>query len=353
MRDLLKFSRPFMVSFIGEGAIDVAGVFREFISMISTELQTTKLPLLIQVPNGKANVGANRGMYQPSPILNSAEGLHWFRWLGMFIAFAIRSDCVLEVDLPSLVWKRFTGEANTLDVNDLKAIDQMCVQGMNYLRKAESYGVDASNFEDVYGGTNFTTAGSDGALVELIPNGTNIDVTFENRIEYADRVEKYRLNEVNKQIEAMIAGFKQVIPLVPISLMTWRELKGLVEGTSEVDINVLKNYTVLAGYSATDETIRYMWETLEQFNSEQKQKFLKFVWGRSRLPQSHEQLKETPFWVCKLSFSTSSSTSVVDQLPKSHTCMFQLILPPYTSRESLQQKLLLAIYECEAIDDDY
>lgn len=40
-------------------------------------------------------------------------------------------------------------------------------------------------------------------------------------------------------------------------------------------------------------------------------------------------------------------------LPVSHTCFFQVELPRYSNRETLRQKLLYAISNCQAIDTDF
>ena len=38
--------------------------------------------------------------------------------------------------------------------------------------------------------------------------------------------------------------------------------------------------------------------------------------------------------------------------PNSHTCMFQLHLPAYTSAAVLKEKLRYAVYNCKGIDND-
>lgn len=48
--------------------------------------------------------------------------------------------------------------------------------------------------------------------VELLPNGTNIAVTKENRIQYIYLVANYRLNvQIKKQSEALFEGVAEMI----------------------------------------------------------------------------------------------------------------------------------------------
>jgi len=39
-------------------------------------------------------------------------------------------------------------------------------------------------------------------------------------------------------------------------------------------------------------------------------------------------------------------------LPKADTCFFNLELPAYTTREALEEKLLIAIHFCDTLDAD-
>lgn len=66
-----KDAQPFAVQFVGEAAIDVGGPYREAISQICTELQSTALPLLIPSPNQKNDSGQFREKWVLNPSANS------------------------------------------------------------------------------------------------------------------------------------------------------------------------------------------------------------------------------------------------------------------------------------------
>ena len=59
--------------------------------------------------------------------------------------------------------------------------------------------------------------------------------------------------------------------------------------------------------------VEYLWQTLESFNSEERQLFLKFVWGRSRLP-----LREEDF-IDKFTIEQIPRDAPDSHLPTSHT----------------------------------
>jgi hypothetical protein len=78
----------------------------------------------------------------------------------------------------------------------------------------------------------------------------------------------------------------------------------------------------------------------------QKELFLRFVWGRSRLPLTSEDFDQK-FVLMTCNKNTDTA------LPMSHTCFNQLEMPRYSSRDVMRKKLLYAIFECRAIDTDF
>jgi hypothetical protein len=74
--------------------------------------------------------------------------------------------------------------------------------------------------------------------VDLIPNGSNIEVTNANRVEYAYRVANYKLSsQLKKQIEAFLAGLNEIIPVNFLKLFTAAELQSVISG-EEKDLDV-------------------------------------------------------------------------------------------------------------------
>ena len=72
-----------------------------------------------------------------------------FKFVGILMGVALRTNNTLELDLPSIVWKPLCGQQ--LEVADLTAIDQLCVNAMNLLldeKKLAEKGIDETNFED-------------------------------------------------------------------------------------------------------------------------------------------------------------------------------------------------------------
>ena len=85
---------------------------------------------------------------------------------------------------------------------------------------------------------------------------------------------------------------------------------------------------------------------MEEFEQEERAAFLRFVWGRSRLPLDLESFHQ------KFKIQSSQKSPADSYFPLAHTCFFSLELPSYSSLEIMKNKLRYAIYNCQAIDGD-
>jgi E3 ubiquitin-protein ligase HERC2 len=187
---------------------------------------------------------------------------------------------------------------------------------------------------------------SSGEEVELIENGKNINLSLENKKLYVELVEKTRLNEGKIQIDAIRSGLEQVIPIGILKLISWNEIEMLVCGKPILDVELLKENTVYRGFNENDTVIAYFWKCIEEFSTEERASYLRFVWGRSRLPLTS---KDFPM---KHRIEIMHHNNPDIALPTSHTCFFSLEIPKYSSYEILHDKLKYAITHCQAIDTD-
>ena len=68
-------------------------------------------------------------------------------------------------------------------------------------------------------------------------------------------------------------------------MFSWKDLELSVCGDPKIDIEALKNHTTYTGgLTANSPVVKYFWKTLNSFSQEERQLFLRFVWGRNRLP---------------------------------------------------------------------
>lgn len=76
------------------------------------------------------------------------------------------------------------------------------------------------------------------------PNGRNIAVTDENRIEYIHLVANYKLNkQINEQVLKFRDGLSDVIDLEWLRMFDANELRILISGApGEIDVDDWKNF---------------------------------------------------------------------------------------------------------------
>ena len=332
-------NKLFSASFQGEASIDAGGPYRECLSTIYTELQSSALTLFIPTPNQKNDSGSFREKWTVNPGAISNTELEMFKIFGGLMGYAIRTGEFFNMDLCSIFWKSILEIEK--DRKDLEKFDKYCVQFLDNIEHTN----DKDSFV-LFTDYKFATSLSNGTEVELCENGNNKFLSLENKKLFIDLVEKTRLNEGKLQIQAIRNGLEQVIPSGLLRLLSWNELEMLVCGKPILDVELLKENTLYSGCSENDELIKNFWKCLEEFNAEERASYLRFVWGRSRLPLTS---KDFPMQH-RISILSHGNPDVA--LPTSHTCFFSIDIPRYSSYEHLKNKLKYAITHCQAIDTD-
>lgn len=73
-------------------------------------------------------------------------------------------------------------------------------------------------------------------VIDLVPNGRNIQVTEENKFEYVQKLCLAKLyEEIKPQIEAFNSGLYEIIPQKLISIFDYRELELVLSGLPTID----------------------------------------------------------------------------------------------------------------------
>jgi len=242
-------------------------------------------------------------------------------------------------DLSSVIWKLIAQE--TLTIEDLEAVDTEVVKTLKQIRN-----VSEDTFDMMFDSLDFTILSSNERIIELVPGGRDIQLTYSNRLEYVKLVEQYRLHEFDMQAAAIRAGLASIVPAKLLALFTWEELEQYVCGKKQVDVALLQSVTEYSGCRAEDPHVRMFWRVLQQYTDDERSMFLRFCWGRSRLPLRADAFPQ------RFKLQNFNRSNADNFLPVSHTCFFSLELPAYSSQDVMQQKLTYAIYNCQAIDGD-
>ncbi|EDV24531.1 uncharacterized protein TRIADDRAFT_56425 [Trichoplax adhaerens] len=337
--NLLLPHRVWKVKFVGESVDDCGGGYSESIAEICDELQNGLLPILIPTPNGRDEAGVNRDCFIINPEVRPSQS-HQF--MGTLIGIAIRTGSPLSLNIAQPFWKQLTGRL--LSLSDITEIDKDYVPGLLWIRDANPEEFEIFACKE----PTFSTPSASGKEMHL--SGEHSRVTLENRHEYVAKALNYRLHEFDDHIDAIREGMSKVIPVPLLSLFTGQELERMVCGNPEIPIDLLKSVSTFKGVKSDSPIVQWFWEVLEGFSSYERSLFLRFVWGRTRLPRTIADFRGRDFVLQVLDKYSPPD----DFLPESYTCFFLLKIPRYSSKEVLREKLKYAIYFCKSIDtDDY
>lgn len=336
----------------GMGSHDDGGPYRQSFSQYCKELQSLPgVGLLLPCSNRANQIHINQDKWLPNPSARSPLQLEMFQFLGKLMGIAIRNKEYLDLRLPSLLWKQLVQQVPSTE--DLRAVDLLTVSHIE--ERSVFFASGAEVDEGTEAVSTFSVYGLDGRLHGLVANGKMKPVTAENVETWAQMTLEFKLHEFDEQIEAIQRGLAAIVPQKLLLLFTWQELEMMVCGHCQTDIGLLKAKTVYVDCAESEPHIRYFWNVLNSFTEEQRSDYIKFVWGRARLPMQSEAWEQphkiTPF-TPPAAVAGKPPTKLDDCLPYAHTCYFTIDLPRYSTEEILRNKLLFAIENCPEIDGD-
>ncbi|KAK2942721.1 hypothetical protein BLNAU_22362 [Blattamonas nauphoetae] len=387
--------RAFLVNFMGEGSIDQGGPYRECLSDIASELQEeengqegnktrrsprNKLPVLRPTQNHLDQVGLDNDCFvlnvsndenewakgTPSPrgfgdVNRRTEQTHMpqtkiqmLRFLGTMMGIHILTKNPMNIILSRAIWKHIV--AQPVSLGDVTRMDEQFTKSLTAIRKCS----DEEEFEAYE--VEWSVMASDGELVALTaphsltgfnPSSISADspfpkVSFSDRFAYCTAAERFKLNEFSAEAAEVRRGIEAVVPTELLTLATGAELEFLVCGDASVTVDDLKRIHKFTDSYRDAEKQKMFWEAMELMTNEQRQSYLRFVTGRTRLPPHNGPVPES----LVIRVSDYRATNADMFLPVSHTCNQSLELPLYSSVQVMRSKIVYAATNCVSIDTD-
>ncbi|KZT10978.1 uncharacterized protein LAESUDRAFT_721398 [Laetiporus sulphureus 93-53] len=317
------------VRFYDEEGVDAGGVTREWFQILARQMFDPNYALF-------QPCAADRLTYQPNKASwVNPEHLSFFKFVGRVIGKAIYDGRLLDAYFARSLYRQILGKP--VDYKDVEWVDPEYYNSLCWILDNDpsalelTFSVEADEFGVM-------------KIVDLKENGRTIPVTQENKREFVQLSAQYRLySSIKEQIEALLAGFYEIIPKDLISIFNEQELELLISGTPDIDVDEWRAATEYNGYTSSDPVIVWWWRALKSFNREERAKVLSFATGTSRVPLGGFTELQGVQGVQR--FSIHRAYGDTDRLPQAHTCFNQIDLPQYSSYEMLRQQLLLAIIE--------
>ncbi|XP_061681552.1 ubiquitin-protein ligase E3A [Syngnathoides biaculeatus] len=314
--------KQLFVEFEGEQGVDEGGVSKEFFQLVLEEIFNPDIGMFAYDNDTRLF------WFNSSSLENEAQ----YTLVGIVLGLAIYNNCILDVHFPMVVYRKLMGKKGTFP--DLLDSHPVLYQS---LKELLNYGGDveadmALTFRiclaDLFGNPVF---------YDLKAKAEDIPVSRENRQEFVDLYTDYILNtSVERQFRAFKKGFLMVTSESPMKyLFRPEEVELLICGSRKLDFEALeKTVEYDGGYTKDTQIVKDFWQTLHSFGEEQKRLFLQFTTGTDRAPVGG---------LGKLKMIITKNGSDSDRLPTSHTCFNVLLLPEYSSKQKLRERLLKAI----------
>ncbi|KAK6346509.1 hypothetical protein TWF696_006634 [Orbilia brochopaga] len=161
-------------------------------------------------------------------------------------------------------------------------------------------------------------------------------VTNANREQYVrDYVFWLTDKSVRPQFEAFERGFHAVLDRKSLSLFNPSTLRHLVEGSQEIDIAALEAAAKYDdGYHPNHRCIKDFWAIVRTYDNAQRRALLEFVTASDRVPVSG---------IASVMFVVQRNGGDSERVPTSLTCFGRLLLPEYSGRKKMREKLRVAL----------
>ncbi|XP_066435273.1 ubiquitin-protein ligase E3A isoform X2 [Eleutherodactylus coqui] len=322
MENPADLKKQLYVEFEGEQGVDEGGVSKEFFQLVVEEIFNPDI--------GMFTYDESTRFFWFNPSSFETEGQ--FTLIGIVLGLAIYNNCILDVHFPMVVYRKLMGKKGTF--RDLADSHPVLYQSLKDLLEYEG------NVEEDMMMTfqiSQTDLFGNPLMHDLKENGDKIPITNDNRKEFVSLYTDYILNKsVEKQFKAFRRGFHMVTNESPLKyLFRPEEIELLICGSRNLDFQALKETTEYdGGYTRDSHIIRDFWDIVNSFTDEQKRLFLQFTTGTDRAPVGG---------LGKLKMIIAKNGPDTDRLPTSHTCFNVLLLPEYSSKEKLKERLLKAI----------
>ncbi|KAJ6152010.1 hypothetical protein N7497_006329 [Penicillium chrysogenum] len=157
-------------------------------------------------------------------------------------------------------------------------------------------------------------------------------VTNKNRHQFVkDYIFWLTDKSIRPQFEAFQRGFNTCLDRSALSIFSPEALKTVVEGIQSIDVEELENHTRYeGGFGPDHRVIRDFWDIIREYPNEKRAQLLEFVTASDRVPVNG---------ISSIMFVIQKNGVGDLRLPTSLTCFGRLLLPEYSSKTTLAQKL--------------
>lgn len=285
----------------------------EFYSTVSKEFSRKRTKLWRENESSSGDFAfARRGLF-PAPMSkamatgeNGEKVLDLFGVLGKFIARSMLDSRIIDVSFNPTFFRIGDGSATvTPSLGAVASVDKDLAKSLKMLKKyatakqrieensdlsrvQKDVEVDAITVSDAHVedlGLDFTLPGY--PHIDLIPDGSNTNVTIHNVGDYIKAVIDFTLGKgVQRQVDAFRAGFSTVFPYSALRAFTPDELV-MMFGRTQEDWSLetlMDSIKADHGYNLDSKSVKHLLQTMSELEPQARRDFLQFTTGSPKLP---------------------------------------------------------------------
>lgn len=330
------------VSFVSESGLpevglDYGGLSKEFLTDLAKAAFAPEYGLFSQTST------SDRLIIPTTAARFQENGVQMIEFLGKVVGKALYEGILLDYSFSHVFVHKLLGRYSFLD--ELSTLDPELYKNLMYLKNydgdAKELCLDFTVTEESFGKMH---------VIELKPDGKDMCVTNDNKLQYIHAMADYKLNrQILPLSNAFYRGLTDLIAPSWMKLFNASEFNQLLSGGKhDIDVDDLKNNTrYTGGYTEGSRTIKIFWEVLAGFEPKDRCMLLKFVTSCSRAPLLGFKYLQPAFTIhkvtCEMPLWASFGGQDVERLPSASTCYNTLKLPTYKRANTLRAKLLYAI----------
>ncbi|KAJ8603232.1 hypothetical protein CTAYLR_003818 [Chrysophaeum taylorii] len=320
-QDPALWRRTWRFSFEDEAGVDAGGVGREFWQLLSETLFSPDYGLF-------SYAATDNLTYQICPFAGQIHERSSFRATGKLLAKALLDKQTLDSPLNRPLLKHILGVPVCFE--DLAFVDASLYQNLEWLVSASDVGLLCQTFsvsEDLLGTIRH---------VDLVPNGTHIDVNDSNKIDYVEKRFQFALKRTG--LNAMLRGFYDIIPLETLrgrgpEQLDAQDLEVILFGHAKIDVDDWKANTTYRRLAPDARRVEHFWKFVEEGDDARRTRLLQWSTGTARLPAGgFKHLQGTNGH--RRTFELAGLEGGDAVLPRAHTCFNRIDLPAYSTYDT-------------------
>lgn len=199
------------------------------------------LELLIPCPNARNDVGENRDkLVFNGSFCSDTSKLRVFEFLGKLLGVARRNNILVNLNIPSLIWKPLCSDI--LTSNDLYSVDIHLSKSLDWIQSGEA---DEELLFEILGSYVDTNV-AEQIIQHVRP------ISLDSLVILRKIILHLNTSQQRQVLSYFYKGLNCVVPTELFSMFTTNELEIVFCGEPDVNINLLQEATIYEGVSPSE-----------------------------------------------------------------------------------------------------